>query len=116
MSLEFDKIREKIINFREKREWKQFHDPKNLAEAISIEASELLEIFLWKRSDESRNMSDTEIAKIKNEIADIFIYSVYLCDEFGINLFSTVNNKLMLNDAKYPIDKSKGSSKKYTDL
>jgi NTP pyrophosphatase (non-canonical NTP hydrolase) len=109
-------IQQKIIAFRNERDWAQFHDPKNLAEAISIEAGELLENFLWKTTDQSRNLSIEELKNVKEELADIFIFLSYLCDEYKIDLLCEVKKKLDINEAKYPINKAKGSSKKYTAL
>ena len=105
-----------IIKFRDDRDWLQFHDPKNLSEAISIEAAELQEIFLWKSTEESKNLSADQINKVENEVADIFIFMTYLCNYFGINILEAVQNKLQLNEMKYPVEKSKGSNKKYNEL
>jgi NTP pyrophosphatase (non-canonical NTP hydrolase) len=107
MSDDVEEIRRKLVVFRDRRNWKQFHDPKNLAEAISIEASELLEIFLWKTIDESRNLSENEIEYVKNEVADIFIYLIYICQELDISLVEAVKKKIILNEEKYPIYKAK---------
>lgn len=113
---DLESIQKKIISFRNERDWAQFHDPKNLAEALSIEAGELLENFLWKTTEQSRNFSTEEIKNIKEELADIFIFLTYLCDEYKIDLLEEVKKKIEINKAKYPADKAKGSSKKYTDL
>ncbi len=109
-------IQKKIIEFRNARDWAQFHDPKNLAEALSIEAGELLENFLWKSVEQSRQLSTNEIKNVKEEIADIFIFLTYLCNEFKIDPLDAVRAKVVLNEEKYPVDKAKGSAKKYTDL
>lgn len=113
---ELQSIQEKIIAFRNERDWSQFHDPKNLAEAISIEAGELLENFLWKTTEQSRKLSPEELKNVKEEMADIFIFLTYLCDEYKIDLLGEVAKKMDINKAKYPVDKAKGSSKKYTEL
>jgi NTP pyrophosphatase (non-canonical NTP hydrolase) len=109
-------IQKKILDFRNERDWAQFHDPKNLAEAVSIEAGELLENFLWKTIDLSKNLSEEQINNIKHEVADIFIFLTYLCHEFKIDLLKEVEKKIAVNEAKYPVHKAKGSAKKYTDL
>jgi len=109
-------IQKKVIEFRNARDWAQFHDPKNLAEALSIEAGELLENFLWKSVDQSRKLSEVELKNVREEIADIFIFLTYLCEEYKIDLLDEVKTKIALNDKKYPVEKAKGSSKKYTDL
>jgi len=113
---DFEAIQQKILAFRNERDWSQFHDPKNLAEALSIEAGELLENFLWKTTEQSRNISADELANVKHEIADIFIYLTYLCEEYRIDLLKEVENKIAVNEAKYPVEKVKGSSKKYTQI
>jgi len=109
-------IQKKILDFRNERDWAQFHDPKNLAEALSIEAGELLENFLWKTTDQSRNLSPEELKNVKEELADIFIFLTYLSEEYKIDLLKEAGNKIAHNAAKYPVEKSKGSSKKYTAL
>jgi len=113
---DLESIQEKIIVFRNERDWAQFHDPKNLAEALSIEAGELLEIFLWKTTKQSRKLSSVELKKVKEEVADIFIFLTYMCVEYKIDLLTEVAQKIKKNKAKYPIEKSKGSSKKYIEL
>jgi dCTP diphosphatase len=106
----------KILEFREERDWAQFHDPKNLAEAISIEAGELLEQFLWLSTDESKVLAGRKLDRAKEEIADILIFLMYMCDTLGIDLAKEVERKIEANRKKYPVDRSKGSKKKYTDL
>jgi NTP pyrophosphatase (non-canonical NTP hydrolase) len=110
------KIQQKILDFRNERDWAQFHDPKNLAEALSIEAGELLENFLWKTTEQSRNLTAEELKNVKEELADIFIFLTYLSGEYKIDLLVEVEKKIAKNEAKYPVDKAKGSSKKYTVL
>lgn len=107
MNNELEELRRELIVFRDSRDWKRFHDPKNIAEAISIEASELLEIFLWKTTDGSKHPSTEELDCIKNEVADIFIYLIYICQELNISLVEVVKQKIILNEEKYPIDKAK---------
>jgi NTP pyrophosphatase (non-canonical NTP hydrolase) len=116
MSMNLNDIQKKILAFRNERDWAQFHDPKNLAEALSIEAGELLENFLWKTTEQSRKLSTEEIKNVKEEIADIFIFLTYLCEEYKIDLLSEVTRKIAMNEAKYPVEKAKGSSRKYTEL
>lgn len=114
--MDFEKIKMKILKFRNDRDWKQFHDPKNLAEAISIEASELLEIFLWSKVGESKKIAQDKKEKISNEIADIINFAILFAHETGIDIEEAILKKLVENNEKYPVDKAKGSSKKYTDL
>jgi NTP pyrophosphatase (non-canonical NTP hydrolase) len=113
---DLESIQQKIIAFQNESDWAQFHDPKNLAEALSIEASELLQNFLWKTTEQSRNLTDEELTNLKHEIADIFIFLTYLCEEFKIDLLNEVAKKIALNEAKYPVEKAKGSAKKYSAL
>ncbi len=113
---DLSKIQQKILDFRNARDWAQFHDPKNLAEAISIEAGELLENFLWKTVEQSKNLTDDELTNIKHEIADIFIFLTYLCEEYKIDFLKEVEKKIAVNEAKYPVHKAKGSNRKYTEL
>jgi len=113
---DLETIQKMILSFRNERDWAQFHDPKNLAEALSIEAGELLENFLWKTTEQSRNLTIDELKKVKEELADMFIFLTYLCNEYKIDLLKEVDNKIAHNAAKYPVEKAKGSSRKYTEL
>ena len=110
---DLESIQKKIISFRNERDWAQFHDPKNLAEALSIEAGELLENFRWKTTEQSRNLSPEELKNVKEELSDIFIFLTYLSEEYRIDLFLEVENKIAHNAVKYPVEKAKGSAKKY---
>ncbi|MNL62105.1 MazG-like family protein [compost metagenome] len=103
---------EKIIQFRDERDWKQFHNPKDLAISLMLEAAELLENFQWKTSDEAiaKNMTN-----IEDELADVMIYAVLLADNLGIPIEQTILNKIEKNEAKYPVDRFKGSSRKYNE-
>lgn len=116
MDITLEEVLTRIKDFREDRDWEQFHDPKNLAEAISIEAGELLELFLWKTTEQSRELTKVEQAKLEEEVADILIFLAYLADAFGIDLLDSAMKKVELNERKYPIDKAKGSCKKYSEL
>ena len=111
---DLEAIQKKILSFRDERDWAQFHDPKNLAEALSIEAGELLENFLWKTTEQSRNLSAEELKNVKEELADIFIFLTYLSEEYKIDLLKEVGNKIAQNASKYPVEKAKGSNRKYT--
>jgi NTP pyrophosphatase (non-canonical NTP hydrolase) len=102
-------IQRKIIAFRNERDWAQFHDSNNLAEALSIETGEQLENFLWKTTEQSRNLT-------AEELADIFIFLTYISEEYKIDLLKEVENKIRINVAKYPVEKAKGSNQKYNDL
>ena len=102
-----------IIQFRDERNWAQFHNPKDLAISLSLEASELLELFQWKGNEE---VIDKKKAELSEEIADILMYSYILCYELRLDPMQIVKDKLKRNSEKYPIDKAYGSSKKYTEL
>ena len=111
-----DRLRQKIIEFRDLRDWEQFHDPKNLAEAIVIEAGELLENFLWKTCNESRDLPVERITAIGEEIADIAIFLTIIANDLGLDIESIVNRKLEINENRYPVERSRGSSAKYDEL
>lgn len=102
-----------LIDFRNERDWAQFHDTKNLAVALSIEAAELNEIFLWKDVKESDSV-DKE--KIKEELADVFAYAFLLAEKQGLDVKQIILDKIKRNGEKYPVDKAKGTSKKYNEL
>jgi NTP pyrophosphatase (non-canonical NTP hydrolase) len=108
------KLITEILKFRNDRDWEQFHDSKNLALALSIEASELNELFLWKNSaDDIENVSKTRLAE---ELADVLVYALLLAEKNDLDIESIILDKLEKNNKKYPVDKSRGNSKKYTDL
>jgi NTP pyrophosphatase (non-canonical NTP hydrolase) len=111
-------IKKKAISFRDERNWRQYHDPKNLAIALSIEAAELQELFLWKSRDEIMRflLSKKGAERIRDELADIFIYLLYLSDSVDVDLSDAVVEKIEINRKRYPLDKSYNSNKKYTDL
>ena len=110
-----NKIMKMLRVFASERDWEKFHSPKNLAMALSVEASELVEIFQWLSEEESElsNLDDANLDRAKEEIADILIYLIRISDELKIDLESAVKNKLSINEAKYPVESSKGSSLKY---
>ena len=112
------KLRDRALSFRDERDWKQYHDPKNLAAALSIEAGELQELFLWKSKKEVDLfvLSEDGRGRIEEEMADILIYLLYLADSVSIDLSEVVLEKLKLNSKRYPINKSRGSNRKYSDL
>lgn len=103
----------KVLKFRDDRDWKQFHDPKDLAISISLEASELLEIFQWSRDDV---YCIDKIDKIKEELADVVNYCILMADACNLDLDKIITDKIKLNAAKYPVDKAKGTSTKYNEL
>jgi NTP pyrophosphatase (non-canonical NTP hydrolase) len=106
----FNRITQALIDFRDARDWKQFHNAKDLALALSIEASELNELFLWKGSEEA------DVEKLKEELADVFSFAILLAEKYGLDIEQIIAEKLAKNKLKYPVDKSKGSAAKYTEL
>lgn len=104
---------EKILQFRDERNWKQYHSPKDLAISINLEASELLEIFQWSGKD---TQCHTKKDKICEELADVFIYCVLMADTCGLEIDEIINKKLLCNAKKYPVQKAYGSSAKNHDL
>lgn len=113
---EIFQITEKIKKFRDDRDWMQFHDPKNMAVSIILEASELLEHFQWKTTEEVEKYSKQNHAEIKDEIADIALYLFELADNLGISLIDAMDQKLKKNEIKYSVEKSKGKHTKYNKL
>lgn len=113
-----EELQKAVIGFRDRRNWKQFHDVKNLSMGLSVEAAELQELFLWKTPQEIETMigSDKERRMIGEELADVFVFLLYLGEATGIDLSDAVRNKLLVNEKKYPVEKSFNSSKKYTEL
>lgn len=110
-------LQKRVAEFRDKRDWAQFHNPKDLAIAISIEAAELLECFRWKTTEEVRElMGSDKSADVKEEMADVLLLLLNLADTTGIDVVAEAHKKLEENDRKYPVEKSRGSAKKYTEL
>lgn len=103
------KTLERIKKFRDDREWKQFHTPSNLAKAISIESGELLEEFLWDNNN-------FNLQNVKEELADVMIYCIHMANALDVNIEDIINMKMDKNEMKYPVEKAKGKSNKYTEL
>lgn len=108
-------IIEKLRRFTRDREWEKYHNPKNLAMAISIEANELLEHFVWKTTEESKNHAEKQKEAVGDEMADVAIYLLQLADLLGLDLLEIVDKKIAKNAKKYPVAKSHGSNRKYTE-
>lgn len=105
-----------VLQFRRKRDWEQFHKPKELAAAMTVEASELLEIFQWKSHDEVARLLDSPSReRVEDEIADVVILLTYLCHDLGLDVNAAVIAKLKKNEAKYPVEKSYGNARKYDE-
>lgn len=100
-----------VLKFRDDRNWKQFHNPKDLAISISLEASELLEVFQWSATDV---VCENKLEKIKEELADVVNYCILMADTCGLDLDEIVSEKVKRNNEKYPVEKAFGSKEKYT--
>ena len=103
-----EELMDEIIKFQKERDWKQFHTPENLAKSISIEAAELLEHFQWGK--------EYDIGDVSEELADVLIYCFYMADSLDLDISEIMLNKMEKNAIKYPIDRSKGNAKKYTEF
>jgi NTP pyrophosphatase (non-canonical NTP hydrolase) len=110
MACDVDRLIRQIVEFRDKRNWAQFHNPKDLALGLSIEAAELNELFLWKKPEEA------DPTRVREELADILIFALMLLEKYGLDLEEIVQEKLAANAEKYPADKARNSAAKYTDL
>lgn len=111
--MDFSEASQKALAFRQERDWEQFHNPKDLAISISLEAAELLEVFQWSGSDTGVREKRQEAI---DELADVMAYCIYMAEELGVDVAEIIGNKIDKNADKYPVDKSAGTSKKYTEL
>ena len=109
-----DETIRRVLNFRDERDWRQFHTPKDLAISMNLEAAELLEVFQWSGSEVS--CSETQLAKLRDELADVLSYCILMADVCGLDLDEIMNAKVTKNEAKYPVEKARGSAAKYTEL
>lgn len=116
MSHDIDQLRDALRRFAAERDWGQFHSPKNLAISLSIEAGEVLEHFQWLTEDESHNLDDASRQAVALELADVLLYLLQLSDKLGIDMLRAAREKIELNARRYPADKAKGTSTKYTEL
>lgn len=103
-----EQLTAELVAFRDERDWEQFHNSKDLALGLGIEAAELNELFLWKKAEE------VDEARLKEELADVIAYALLLAHKHGFSIAEIVRDKIALNAQKYPVDKAKGSSRKYT--
>src|SRR5215217_6142768 len=110
-----DDLREAIIRFIADRDWEQFHSPKNLVMALSVEVAEIVEHFQWLTEEESKNLPPEKLAELREEIGDVMIYLTELADKLGIDPVETAKAKMAINEQKYPADLVKGKSSKYTE-
>jgi NTP pyrophosphatase (non-canonical NTP hydrolase) len=109
-------LTQKVVEFRDERDWAQFHNPKDLALSLTLEATEVLEIFQWKEAQAITETAKDKRQEIANELADVLYWTLLMAHELKIDLSSALESKLAANAKKYPVEKAKGSNKKYTEL
>ena len=114
--MSLNKIKLLIREFAEARDWNQFHSPKNLSMALSTEVAEITEHFQWLTEEQSKNLPQNKLDEVETELADTLIYLIRIADKLDIDLLAAALRKIELNKQKYPVDKSKGNAKKYTEL
>jgi dCTP diphosphatase len=114
--ISLESLKLQLREFAADRDWDQFHSPKNLASALSVEAAELLEPFQWLTEEQSKSLPREKREAVRQEIADVLIYLVRLADKLDIDLLQAARDKIVENAAKYPVEKAKGSARKYTDI
>lgn len=112
---ELESVRKRLREFAAIRDWDQFHSPKNLSMALSVEASELVECFQWLTEEQSRSLTAEQLAAVTDEIADVQLYLIRLADKVGVDIATAIEQKIKKNEAKYPAEKVKGRSKKYSE-
>ena len=113
---DLESLRDQLRTFASDRDWDQFHSPKNLAAALSVEAAELLEHFQWLTEAQSQQLPPEVLNEVSKEVADVLLYLIRISDKLGIDLIAAANAKILLNAEKYPVEKARGSSRKYTEL
>lgn len=111
-----EELMQRLLAFRAERDWEQFHNARSLATALSLEASELLEHFVWARDQEIASIVERRRNEIEAELADVAILLAYLCHDLGVDLAAAVSRKIDANALKYPVDMARGRSEKYTRL
>ncbi|MDH4191484.1 MAG: nucleotide pyrophosphohydrolase [Betaproteobacteria bacterium] len=116
MSEDIDALTEKLRAFANARDWSQFHSPKNLASALSVESGELLEHFQWLTDEQSRHLTVAQKQAVAMEVADVLLYLLRFCDTLGIDPLAAAHEKMVLNEQRYPVESARGNSKKYTEL
>jgi len=108
-------LQQRLAAFAAARDWQQFHSPKNLAMALSVEAAELVEEFQWLTEEQSRQLDAARQERVRLELADVFIYLLRIADTLGVDLLRAADDKIALNEAKYPAERVRGDSRKYTE-
>jgi dCTP diphosphatase len=108
-------LQQRVAAFAAERDWEPFHSPKNLAMALSVEAAELVEEFQWLTEEQSRALDAERRERVRLELADVFIYLLRIADKLGVDLVAAANDKIVLNEKKYPADRVRGDARKYTE-
>lgn len=109
-------LKMRLRDFADKRDWNQFHSPKNLSMALSVEVAELVEHFQWLTEEQSRNLPQDVLDEVSSELADSLLYLIRLADKLDIDLVTAARNKMEINGQKYPVEKARGNAKKYTEF
>ncbi len=115
-SVDLNTLKIRLRDFADTRDWNQFHSPKNLSMALSAEASEIIEHFQWLTEEQSKNLPQNKLDEVATELADTLIYLIRLADKLDIDLLTAAQNKIEINEQKYPVHKAKGNAKKYTEF
>jgi NTP pyrophosphatase (non-canonical NTP hydrolase) len=115
-SSDLDTLTRRLREFADARDWEQFHSPKNLTMALSVEVAEIVEHFQWLTEEQSNDLPERTLDKVETELADTLLYLVRLADKLDIDLLDAARRKIEINEQKYPVEKSRGNAKKYTDL
>ncbi|MFZ8932694.1 MAG: nucleotide pyrophosphohydrolase [Bacteriovoracaceae bacterium] len=113
-TLDLAKVKKFLESFAQQRGWEQFHDPKNLAMALTVESAELLELFQWLRPEQGYNYKNKDKEKVEDELADIILYAIRMSSQLDINLVDAIEKKMKKNEMKYPIEKSQNIAKELT--
>jgi NTP pyrophosphatase (non-canonical NTP hydrolase) len=111
-----EQLAEQLRQFAQERDWDQFHSPKNLAMALTVEAAELQEIFQWLTEEQSKALGGETLEAVKEELADVLLYTIRMAQVLGVDLLAAAEAKMVKNERKYPVEKARGNSKKYNEL
>jgi NTP pyrophosphatase (non-canonical NTP hydrolase) len=111
-----EQLAEQLRRFAQERDWDQFHSPKNLAMALTVEAAELQEKFQWLTEEQSKGLEGEALEEVKDELADVFLYTLRMAQVLGVDLVAAAEGKMVKNERKYPVEKARGNSKKYNEL
>ena len=115
-TIDLTTLKQRLREFADARDWNQFHSPKNLAMALSVEASEIVEHFQWLTEEQSKNLPQNKLEEVEAELADTFIYLIRLADTLDVDLLDATIKKIAVNEKKYPVDKARGNATKYNDF